>query len=167
MSTTLSSTSDFAAAWTLSRSRLNETISDLNHEQLSWRIYPGSLSIAEMAIHVAGVELYFISQLTGGTLDEGAQRLTSAATDGVVNDKPFPFERDYMTPAFVRNTLEVTGQMVGPHISHPTDEILAKEIVSALGPVISGEGAFTRLAFHAAYHQGQAYLIRSDPRFPG
>ena len=56
--------------------------------------------------------------------------------------------------------------MLEPLISGPSDEIRAKQIVSALGPIIDGNGAFARLGFHAGYHQGQAHLIRTAPGFP-
>jgi hypothetical protein len=55
---------------------------------------------------------------------------------------------------------------MGPLIEQPTADILKKEIVSVLGPVITGEGAFARMAFHAAYHQGQVHMLRTAPGFP-
>jgi len=159
--------SEFSLSWTLSRQRLVDTISDLNDEQLSWRIYGKSLSIGQMAVHVAGVETLFVSQLLGLELDTEASRLRSSATDGVVNDKPFPYSDSELTAARVAELMGIGKGLVEPVITDPTEAVLKKEIVSALGPVITGEGAFTRLAFHPAYHQGQAYLIRTSPGFPG
>lgn len=158
--------SDFAAAWRLSRGRFVDTISDLDAAGLNWRLHPGSLTIAEMAMHVAGVETSFMAQLMGTDLDEFGTRLRAAATDGVVNDRPFPFTGEEMTPALVTQALEAAQAMVEPVMTQPTEELRRKEIVSALGPVITGEGALARLAFHAAYHQGQAYLLRTAPGFP-
>ena len=158
--------SQFSTSWALSRSRFNDTVSDLNQKQLSWRIHPQSLTIGEMALHVAGVEVSFVSQLTGAHSNEMQARLRLAATDGVVNEKPFPFSEQEITPEVIAEHLDCGKRMVEPLISNPSDQVLSKEIVSALGPVITGAGAFARLAFHAAYHQGQAYLIRSAPGFP-
>jgi hypothetical protein len=158
--------SDFSVAWTLSRQRLVDTVSDLNAKQLNWRIHPSALSIGQMTIHVAGVEVLFASQLLGLELDEFGRKLKSSATDGVVNDKPFPYADAEITPTLLLTVLSFAKIMLEPVITNPSHEILAKELVSALGPVITGEGACARLAFHPAYHQGQAYLIRKSPDFP-
>ena len=158
--------SDFSTAWALSRSRFLETISDLNDEQLNWKIHPQALSIAESALHVAGVEISFASQLTNSDLTPEGARLKAAATEGIVNDRPFPFTLSEMTQESIQQQMALARAMVEPLVQSAVEHMRTKEIVSALGPVITGEGAFARLAFHAAYHQGQAYLIRTDPRFP-
>ena len=119
-----------------------------------------------MALHVAGVEVLFASQLSGETLDAQGAKLKSAATDGVVNERPFPFLDSDITPESVARNLDYAKQMLEPLITPANKEIREKSLVSALGPVITGEGAFARLAFHSAYHQGQAYLIREAPEFP-
>ena len=143
-----------------------EAVSGLNDEQLNWRMFPGSLTLGEMALHVAGVEVSFVSQLMRLSLDEPMQRLKLAATDGVVNDQPFPYPLEQVTAGFVAQALESARLLVEPAIENPNQEIRSRELVSALGPVITGEGAFARLAFHPAYHQGQAHLIRTSPDFP-
>jgi hypothetical protein len=157
--------SDFAATWTLVRGRFDDAIAGLTHEQLNWRMQRDSLTLAEMAVHVAGVEVSFISQLTDSRLDEFGSRLKAAATDGVVNEKPFPFTKDDMTPEMVQTALSTARQMVEPAISAP-DALRDRQIVSALGPVIDGTGAFARLAYHPGYHQGQAHLVKTAPGFP-
>ena len=119
-----------------------------------------------MAVHVAGVEISFASQLLGIELDEEGQRLKSSATNGVVNDNPFPYSNAELTPQNVKELLDKSKALVEPMISNPSQELLNKEIVSALGPIITGAGALARLSFHPAYHQGQAYQIRSAPGFP-
>lgn len=159
--------SDFATVWTLSRQRLVETISDLNEAQLNWRLHGQALSIGQMAVHVAGVEVSFAFQLLGLELDDDAERLRSAAADGVVNEKPSPFSDSELTPQRVQELLAFAKNLLTPVMTDPSPELLAKEIVSALGVVITGEGALARLAIHPAYHQGQAYLIRTSPGFPG
>lgn len=158
--------SDFSETWSLVRGRLIRDLEGLSHEQLNWRLHPGVLTLAELAVHVAGVEVSFGSQLIGAELDELHLRLKAAATDGSVNDKPFPFSAEELTPEFVAKAFEIGNAMIQPLIENPTEEIRAKEIVSALGPVINGTGAFARLAYHPGYHQGQAYIIKTAPGFP-
>lgn len=158
--------SDFSVSWALCRQRLDDAVFDLNDEQLSWRIYPGALSIAQMVVHVAGVEVSFISQLQGTDLGEEELRLKASATDGVVNDKPFPFSDEELTAERVKHLLSIGRSFVEPVITAPSEDLLGKELVSALGPVITGKAALARLAFHPAYHHGQAYQIRSAPGFP-
>lgn len=158
--------SDFATSWTLSRQRFVTETEGLSSNQLTWTLYPAGLSIGQMAIHVAGVEMYFISQLLDISLDEEGQMIRLAATQGVVNSEDFPFGDPTITPEFVAGCLAKARQMVEPVITAPTLHVLRKEITSALGPVITGEGALARLAFHPAYHQGQAYQMRQFPGFP-
>lgn len=158
--------SDFAASWSLCRKRFLDEIGSLSQPQLNWRMQPDTLTIGEMALHVAGVEVSFISQLQGLSLDESAARLVKAATEGVVNDNPFPYSPDEITPVAVAEAFDFAHGLVEPVITAPSDALRAKEIKSALGPMISGEGALARLGFHAGYHQGQAYLIKTAPGFP-
>lgn len=156
----------FAVSWELSRGRLVQEIQGLNQEQLTWRLHGKALSIAQMVVHVAGVEVSFASQLTGTPVPTEDELLLKVATEGSVNDNPFPFSDDQLTPEFVFACLAKGKAAVEPLIVGPTPELLGREIKSALGPMISGEGALARLAFHSAYHQGQAYLIKTAPGFP-
>lgn len=158
--------SDFGITWTLTRGRLIEAFAKLNHAQLNWRLHPKALTIAESALHVAGVEISFAQQLTGVELNELELRIKAAATDGSINDKPFPFSVEEMTPAFVSSCFEIAKTFVEPLIDNPSAEVLAKELAGALGQKITGEGALSRLSMHPAYHQGQAYLIQTAPGFP-
>ena len=158
--------SDFAKSWRLSRQRFIDSVTDLNHSQLNYRIHPGVLTIGEMALHVVGVEIWFISQLVEKDLNQAEIRLTQAATEGVVNDHQFPYESEEVGPALVAWAFKRGEMHLAQDIDDPSEELLAKEIKSALGPVITGEGALTRLAFHPAYHQGQVHLIRTAPEFP-
>jgi hypothetical protein len=41
-----------------------------------------------------------------------------------------------------------------------------KQIETPLGPVDYAQGIFARIAQHPAYHTGQAWVYRFDPRFP-
>jgi hypothetical protein len=158
--------SDFSTAWTLSRQRFIDEISGLSQEQLAWRLHEQALSIGQMAVHVAGVEASFGAQLAGVTLDAEGERLRLAATEGVVNDNPFPYPDNDLTPDFVLACLDRSKAVWEPLISEATPEVREKSLKSALGPMIDGNGAFARLSFHAAYHQGQAYLYKTAPNFP-
>jgi hypothetical protein len=158
--------SDFAVTWRLSRGRFDEALAGLTQRQLTWRLHPGTLSLGQMALHVAGVEVSFSSQLTGAQLDDFASRVKACATDGVVNDRPFPFRDEELSPELIERALELGRASVAPLIEAPTDAVRAKRIISALGPEIDGTGALARLSFHSAYHQGQAHLLRSAPDFP-
>ena len=157
---------DFHAAWSLSRGRFLAEIEGLSQAQLAWRLHAGALTIGEAALHVAGVEAKFGAAVRGIELDASLDRIRSAATDGVVNDLPFPFAAEEMTPRFVQEALDASRTVVEPALLDPSPEIRAASLVSALGPVISGEGALARLTFHAAYHQGQVYQMKTSPGFP-
>lgn len=117
-------------------------------------------------MHVAGVEVSFVSQLTDTPLNELQTRIKATATDGVVNDKPFPFSSEEITPELVAESLTLAEKMTLSIIDEPSETLLQREVVSALGPVITGEGALARFAFHPGYHQGQAYQIKNAPGFP-
>ena len=159
--------SQFAVSWRLSRGRFDEAVGELTHAQLTWRLHPGTLTLGEAAVHVAGVEVWFIAQLTGKTLEGFGARVAQCATEGVVNDHPFPFPPDELTPETIGRALALGREAVGAVIENPSPDLLKKEIKSALGPIITGEGALARLAFHPGYHQGQAHLIRTATGFPG
>lgn len=119
-----------------------------------------------MALHVAGVEISFMSQLTGDELTGDEARLKAAATDGSVNDNPFPFAESEITAERIDWALGLARDRVASLIDNLTPEVRAREVKSALGPIVDGTGAFARIAYHPGYHQGQAYLIRSAPGFP-
>ena len=158
---------DLLDAYKLSRGRFEDAVAGLSQSQLNWRIQPGALTIGESAMHVAGAEVNFISQLLETELDEYGTRLKRAATEGIVEDVPFPFAADEITPDAVAKALTFGRTMAEPIIASPSEAVRAKVIKSVLGPMIDGTGALARLAFHAGYHQGQAYLISSAPGFPG
>lgn len=158
--------SDFHVAYGLSRGRFATEVEGLSKEQLNYRLYPGSLTIGEMAIHVAGVEVWFSAQLTGREMSAEEKLIASTATDGVVNDKPFPFSAEEITPQFVAKALALGRSLAEPLIESPSDAIREVQLVSALGPVIDGTGALARMTFHPGYHQGQAYQIKQAPGFP-
>ena len=153
--------SQFAQSWSLSRGLFLQALDGLDDAQLNWRLHPKALTIGEMALHVAGVEAFFMRQLIECSFTEVQDRVAQSATDGVVNDRPFPFVPSEVTPAFVHETLKWSKSLVEPFITSPSPDLLGKELVSALGPVITGEGALARFAFHPAYHHGQAHQIQT------
>lgn len=157
--------SDFSATWSLVRKRFVDAISGLNQEQLNFRLHPETLTIGEMALHTAGVEVSFGTQLLGQEPDGMDARLKSAATDGAVNDNPFPFRAEEVTPEFVAHALERGREIIEPLITNP-DAYRDRQIKSALGPMIDGTGAFARLAYHPSYHHGQVHILVSAPGFP-
>lgn len=158
--------SDFKTTWQLTRKRFEDAVLDKSSEQLSWRLHSNALTLGEMAIHVAGVEVSFYSQLKDRATDGDLDRVRRASTDGSVNDLPFPFEPAEITPDLVRWALDTSREMVEELMNEDSPALRAKEIKSALGPMIDGTGAFARLAYHPGYHQGQAYMIASAPGFP-
>jgi hypothetical protein len=158
--------SDFSVSWELSRGRFDQEVLALSQEQLNFRLYPGALTIGEMAIHVAGVEIWFLSQLHGTPVAENLERIAKTATEGVVNDNPFPYSAEEITPTLVAEALATAAAQVKEVIYEPAEALLQKEIKSALGPIITGRGALARFAFHPGYHHGQAYQIKCAPGFP-
>jgi len=158
--------SDFGETWRLIRKRFDDAVLDKNDEQLNWRMHPNALTLGEMAIHVAGVELSFYSQLKDVSTEGDLDRVRRAATDGSVNDLPFPFSPDEITTERVKWALDTVRELTAQIIDDTTEELRSKQIKSALGPMVDGTGALARLAYHPGYHQGQAYLILSAPGFP-
>jgi len=156
---------DFLDSYNLCRTRFADSVLGLNQAQLNWRLHDQVLTIGESAIHVAGVEMWFLHQLTGEPF-AGFEKVMQSATAGVVNDDAFPFAPEEITPGFVAEVLGHAQAAVRPHLESPSAEFLAKEIKSALGPIINGRGALARLAFHPGYHHGQVYMIATAPGFP-
>jgi len=157
--------SDFSETWSLTRKRFDDAVAGLTKEQLNWRLHDNSLTIGECILHVAGVEISFISQLEGKTPEGLEARLKLTSTEGVVNDSPFPFAAEEITPELAAEALAIARAMVEPAVENP-DPYRERTIKSALGPIIDGTGAFARLAYHPGYHHAQVHLIRTAPGFP-
>lgn len=155
-------------SWKLCRGRFDDAVLGLNDAQLNFRLHPGTLTIGEMALHVAGVEVYFTSQLLDLNLDEELTRLMQCSTEGAVNDHPFPYASEAITADKVAWGLS-TGREYAEKLFQAVDadpSLLEKSLVSALGPVITGDGALARWGFHPGYHHGQIYLIITAPGYP-
>lgn len=157
---------DLGATYQLSRGRFDQEIEGLSHAQLNWRPREDALSIAEMAVHLAGVEIWFSCQIKEVEMSPQESKLAKCAVDGVVNEAAFPFSAEELTSEFVAESLAMGRHQAEEILNDDLDEWRNASLRSALGPEISGEGAMHRFAFHPAYHQGQAYLYKTDPNFP-
>ncbi len=155
----------FHASYEICRGRFDEAVRNLSQPQLNWQIHDHALSIGQSALHVAGVEIWFIEQLTGVEQAE-LEQLKRCATEGVVDEGPFPYAAGDITPELVNSMLARARALAEPILRHPSEELLRHEIKSALGPMITGHGALARLAFHPGYHHGQAHLIVTASDFP-
>ncbi|MEI8282907.1 MAG: hypothetical protein WCG75_10915, partial [Armatimonadota bacterium] len=119
---TITAMTDFSKSWRLSRQRFAESVTDLSQDQLNFRLHDDVLTPGEMAIHVVGVEIWFLQQLVGLDLNQAEIRLTRAAVDGVVNDNPFPYEADEISPAMVAWAFARGEGHVREHIENPSEE---------------------------------------------
>jgi len=158
--------SDFGETWRLIRGRFDDAVANLSNEQLNYRMQPDALTLGESALHVAGAEISFVSQLLNKEITEELAKVKACATDGVVNDKPFPYAASEIDQAKVDWALAEARKFVEPVIDNLDEKVRSTQIVSVLGPVIDGTGAFARLAYHPGYHQGQAHLIKTSPNYP-
>lgn len=157
--------SDFPASYDLSHGRFCESLKGLSAAQLNFKLHAEALTIGQMALHVAGVEVWFCAQCFGLELNEFQAKLAKAATDGSVNENPFPFADAEITPELISLAM-AEGEASARKLFAELDAVMDVEITSALGPQITGYGAAARLAFHSGYHHGQAYLVRTAPGFP-
>lgn len=159
--------SDFHAAWLLSRSRFVEVLEGKSQAQLTWRMRPGTLTLAEAALHVAGAEVNFASLLTDQAPEGLAAELRRCVVEGVIDPTvPFPIPVERQTPELLSEALEIGRSMIEPVLLSTDPTIRSKSFASPLGPAIDGTGTLARMAFHCAYHQGQAHWLTADPGFP-
>lgn len=156
---------DFAAIYKISHGRMLQSIEGLTTEQLVWRPHPDANSIFQMFMHVAGGEMFFAKRLQERELTPHEQRIEACARDRVINDNPFPFPDEEASPELLIETLKASNAMVQPMMDDP-EPWRDKQIETPLGPVDYAQGIFARIAQHPAYHTGQAWVYRFDPRFP-
>lgn len=156
---------DFAAIYKISHGRMLQAIEGLTDEQLRWRPHPAALSIFEMFMHVAGGEVFFACRLQDLALTDEMKRVESCARDRVINDNPFPFSDSEASQSLLVSTLEKSKALVQPMMDDP-EPWRDRQIETPLGPVDYAQGIFARIAQHPAYHTGQAWVYRFDPRFP-
>lgn len=158
--------SDFGDTWRLTRGRFDDAVRGLSPEQLNWRIHPNSLTLGEMALHVAGVEINYVGQLLGTQWQGDDDRLRRASYEGVVDDAPFPYPASEINAELIESALSRARELVESLIDQIDDDVRARQVKTVLGPTVDGTGVFTRIAHHPGYHQGQAHLIKSAPGFP-
>jgi uncharacterized damage-inducible protein DinB len=160
---------DLHAVWLFTRQRLGPAHEGLTAQQLLWQPYVSGHCISEYLLHIAGAEHYWASRLTGrdpaATEFEG--RLDRAVIDGFLADRPFPFPGYELTRDVVEQALAFTFAEVRAIFENPTQQQLEMALVSPIGDDVTGREGLIRLAQHAAYHTGQIWLLRQDPRFPG
>jgi uncharacterized damage-inducible protein DinB len=155
--------------WLFTRERLRPSYSDLGHEDLLWRPFEGAHSIGELLYHIAGAEHYYAARISGrnpaGT--DWEAKLDRAVVDDFLAEGKTPFGPDDMHPQLVEQALEFSALEIRPILENPTQGELSKTIVSALGASVTGYEGLLRVTQHAAYHTGQIWIYRKDPRFPG
>ena len=159
---------DLADVWLFTRARLRQTLADLTDEQMLWRQHSDGHSIGEYLYHIAGAEHYWASRMSGrhpsGTEFEG--KLDGAVLYGFLREGEFPFGEADMTKAKAEAALAFTYERIKPVFEEPRPEQLTMPLISPMGDNVTGREGLIRLAQHAAYHTGQIWVVRLDPRFP-
>ncbi len=160
----------YAEVWNFTRARLAEAIEGLSEEQLSWRLYPEAHTIFEMVYHVAGVEHYWSSRMTGRdpAATDFEALLDLAVHGGFLREGvggPFR-EAKYLTAAALDQAIAFTGERVRLIMENPTEAQLAMVLESPVGDSVTGAQGLARLSQHASYHTGQIWLASMSPRFP-
>ena len=110
--------------------------------------------------------MFFAARLQDRALSDEEKRIEACARDRVINDSPFPFSGAEVSGDLLHRTLERTRALVQPMLEDP-EPWREKQIETPLGPVDYAQGIFARIAQHPAYHTGQLWVYRFDPRFPG
>jgi hypothetical protein len=158
----------YLETWRFTRERMQQSWEDLSLEQLHWRLHEDSASIAEHLLHVCGGEHWLGRRMR--RIDprptEFDQKVDLCVRDGFLNDNPFPFTREEMDHSLIQRILDKTASEIDPMMSNITDDLLASEFETPLGPTADGIGGLNRLAQHPAYHTGQIWTIRLHPDFP-
>jgi len=159
--------SQYGEVWTFTRGRLQQAYQDLSDAQLRWRPYAGAHSIGEMVYHVAGVETWFAVRMGELRRTAELEKLADAARATYITDDAFPFVDADMTLHGLDVALEVAHALIAPIIELPNEHHLTMQVETVIGPVVNGVACLWRVAQHAAYHTGQIWTYRMDPRFPG
>lgn len=158
--------SPYGEIWNFTRERLAQAYTDLTDEQLRWRPEPGVHNIGEWIYHVAGVECWFASKMTGLAASENLDKMAQAARAGFITEGEFPYSDADMTVAALTQALNDSAAMIRPVMESPTQEQLTMPVETVIGPVVEGVGCLWRVAQHSAYHTGQIWVYRFDSRFP-
>lgn len=162
--------SQFAEVWNFTRARLAEAIEGLSEEQLAWRLYPDAHNVFELVYHVAGVEHYWATRLTGlnPSATEYEALLDLAVHGGFLRPGvggPFR-ESKHLSARALNETLDFTEARLKPVMENPTDAQLQMVLSSPTGQEVVGHEALAQIAQHASYHTGQIWLASMSPKFP-
>ena len=158
--------SPYGEVWNFTRERLSQSYQGLSEDQLRWRAHDKSHNIGEWVYHVAGVECWFGARMGGLTVTDEIARLTEAARADFITDTPFPFHDGDMSVSALDAALAVAAQCVREVMESPSEAQLEMPVETVIGPVVPGVACLWRVAQHAAYHTGQIWMYRFDPRFP-
>lgn len=148
--------------WRFTRARLAQSLDGLDATHGDARLGPGTHSIAEIALHIAGAEHYWWSRLAGvapGHPDHDA-KLDAAVIDGFLRDAPVPFEEHEITLANAHAALDRMFPRIEDLYANLTEAQAAQPLISPIGDSVDGHEGLIRLAQHAGYHTGQIWQIR-------
>lgn len=159
---------DIGEVWLFTRSRLGASWEDLDELELSWRPSHNNHSIAEILVHIAAAEHYWVTRLMGRSTDsdEFQNKLDRAVRQGFLIDGEFPFGEDELNRDLVSKALEFTFREIETVMTNPTTDLLEMKLKSPIGDNVTGKEGLIRLAQHAGYHTGQIWLMRMLPNFP-
>ncbi|WP_019121502.1 DinB family protein [Brevibacillus massiliensis] len=136
--------------WLKARERYLATLSDMQPEQLSWKVAPGSNSLGFLVRHIAEVEYRFASMFFARPVPESV----TLATIGPVKDEgvytDWPQLQLFMEQSF--------AHLLDAMQSLP-DESWDVPVEAPIG-VLTPREALGRLTYHMGYHAGQIGLIR-------
>lgn len=158
--------SPYGEVWKFTRERLVQSFRDLTPAQLTWRPFREGHNIGEMLYHVAGVECWFGTKMTGLQPEGEVARLVLAARASYITDEPSPFGDTDMNVADIEAALARGAATIEQVITNPTAEQLSMDVETVIGPVVPGVACLWRVAQHAAYHTGQIWTYRQNPGFP-
>lgn len=158
--------SPYGEVWNFTRERLAQAYQDLTPAQLKWRPQPGAHNIGEWIYHVAGAECWFAMRMSQEVPTDVIARLAMGARATFIDDSPFPYHDEDMTVDLINAALTTSGDFMRPVIENPSQAQLDMGVETVIGPVVPGVACLWRVAQHAAYHTGQIWVYRFDPRFP-
>lgn len=155
--------------WLFTRERLRPAYADLSQEDLLWRPFDGAHSIGELLYHIAGAEHYYATRIDGRdpAATEWERKLDRAVIDDFLAEGEAPFGPQDMQPDLIEKALQFSASELRPILQRADEMDLSMRFASALGANITGYEGLLRVTQHAAYHTGQIWIYRRDPRFPG
>ncbi|MGG1664224.1 DinB family protein [Brevibacillus sp. NRS-1366] len=132
------------------RSRYLDVLANLESEQLTWKLAPGSNSIGFLIHHIAEVEYRFCSMFFQQPLPQEI----ALATIGPVKD-----EGNYTDLAALHAIKEASYAHLLQSLSSLPQDAWDVPCVAPIG-TLTPRQALGRLIYHLGYHGGQIGLIR-------